>query len=40
MCNQYKILRGYKMSIRLVHKNVILVLLQQLKLNLSSSVSK
>lgn len=38
MCNQYKI-KVYKMSIRLVHKNVIVVLLQQLNLKLSSSVS-
>lgn len=38
MRDQYKIIGVYKMSIRLVHKIVILVLLQQLKLKLSSSV--
>lgn len=39
MHNQYKIIKVYKMSIRLVHKNVILVPLQQLKLKFTSSVS-
>lgn len=38
MYNQYKIIGVYKMNIRLIHRNVMLVLLQQLKLKLSSNV--